>query len=175
MRQPMATHGFPTTGQLMVAGATIVYAKNLATDPVWWLGYAFTGSLGIWWLLGWHGRRHGGRLWWLLVPVFAQFAVGGDWSRFALYAFPVVVPAGAIAVWRHPRRRVLLALVGAQSLAVVADLVVIGNPGINSTQPSMYVTVPLIVLTAAMLWLPRVNRAASASPNPGRDRAVRRG
>jgi hypothetical protein len=152
VRQPMHTYGWPTTMKLMEMGARITYAKNVETDPLYYLFYAFAGSLSIWWLLGFSGWRHGGRLWWLLVPVFAQFAIGGDWSRFALYAFPVVVPAGAVALWRHPRRTLLLALVAVQSLAVFADLVVQGHLGINAMQPSTYVAVPLLVLTAVALW-----------------------
>jgi hypothetical protein len=152
IRQPMHTYGWPTTMELMKAGASIVYTQRLETDPLWWTFYAFAGSLSIWWLLGWYGWRHGGRLWWLLVPVFAQFAVGGDWSRFALYAFPVVVPAATIALWQHPRRGLLFVLVAAQSLAVFADLAVAGHPAINTMQPSTYVAVPLMGLTAATLW-----------------------
>jgi hypothetical protein len=165
VRQPMHTYGWPTTMKLMEMGARITYAKNVETDPLFFIFYAFAGSLSIWWLLGWYGWRHGGRLWWLLVPVFAQFAVGGDWSRFALYAFPVVVPAGAIALWQHPRRGLLLALVAAQSLAVFADLIVEGGLRINSMQPSTYVAIPLLALTAVTLWW----RPRTTSDRPGAD------
>jgi hypothetical protein len=162
VRQPMRTSGWPTMWSLIEAGAKISWTHRWTNDPHYWLLYAFAGSLGIWWVLAWYGRRHGGRLWWLLVPVFGQFIIGGDWSRFALYAFPVVVPAGAIALWRHPRRRLLLVLVAAQGLAVLADLAVLGRLGINSLHPSTYVAVPLIVLTAVTLWWPR--RRAEAAP-----------
>jgi hypothetical protein len=164
IRQPMHTTGWSSTSHLVWAGVKMVYTYRLTTDPMWWLFYAFAGSLSIWWLLGWYGRRHGGRLWWLLVPVLAQFAVGGDWSRFALYAFPVVVPAAAIALWQHPRRSLLLILVAAQSFVVFADLAMAGGLGINAMWPSTYAAIPLMALTAAVLWWPL--RTVRRTPDP---------
>jgi hypothetical protein len=163
----MHTYGWGTTKSLIEAGAKISYHHRIETDPLWWLCYAFAGSLGIWWLLAFAGRRHGGRLWWLLVPVFAQFLVGGDWSRFALYAFPVVVPVAAIAVWQHPRRILLLALITAQSLTVLADLTIAGRLGINAMWPSTYATIPLMALTAAVLcWPPRRVKLSTMDDGP---------
>lgn len=164
IRQPMHIHGWPTAKLLLKAGWKISYTYRIEADPLFWLFYAFVGSLGIWWLLGLAGRRHGGRLWWLLVPVFAQFLVGGDWGRFALYAFPVVMPAAAIALWEHPRRVPLLVLAGAQSLTVFADLVARGELGINSMWPSTYAVLPLLVATAVVLWWP----SRRAEPEPAK-------
>jgi hypothetical protein len=148
------TQGYPTQGALIKGAVMAVYHQRIMTNPGWWLLYAFAASLGVWWVFGLYGRRHGGRLWWLLVPVFAQFAVGGDWGRFAMYAFPVVVPAGAIAIWRHPRRPVLLALAAAQSVAVFADLIASGVLGVNTGSPSMWISVSLAALAVPVLWWP---------------------
>lgn len=155
IRQPMQTRGWSSTTKLLEVGWQIMWRDRIATNPPWWIFDAFAGSLGIWWVLGFYGWRYGGRLWWLLVPVFAQFTVGADWSRFALYAFPVVVPAAAIAIWRHPRRTVLLALVAVQSLMAFVDLGVKGVLAINGGQPSTWACIPLAVLTALTLWWPR--------------------
>lgn len=165
IRQPMAVRGWGTTKSLLIAGWKIMWTQRMETDPLYWFFYAFAGSLSVWWLLGFYGWRHGGRLWWLLVPVFAQFAVGGDWSRFALYAFPVVVPAAAIAIWQHPRRNLLLAVVAVQSLLAIVDVIDVGGLAINHLTKSTYAAVPLTVLAAAVLWWPRRTRgAAKAAP-----------
>lgn len=75
------------------------------------------------------------------------------WSRFALYAFPVVVPVGAIAIWAHPWRRLLLGLAAAQGLAIFADLEKYGHPWLNRLTPSVWISATLMVLAAAViLW-----------------------
>jgi hypothetical protein len=148
------TQGYPTQWALIQGAVRAVYHYRLATDPAWWLLYAFAASLGLWWVLALYGRQHGGRLWWLLVPAFAQFAVGGDWGRFALYAFPVVIPAGTIALWGHPRRRLLLALAGVQALAAIVDVIVNGGLRINGSSPSLWISVGLAVAAAPVLWWP---------------------
>src|SRR5262249_41490074 len=121
-RQPMVTTGHQSTLGLMRVGLWTVN-RDIVPRPFFWLFYSFAGSLGVWWIFALYGRRVAGRLWWLLVPVFAQCLFGADYSRFLMFAYPVVLTAGAIAVWRHPRRVLLLALVGVQSVAVVGDLI----------------------------------------------------
>jgi hypothetical protein len=172
IRQPMIITGWGSVVVLLRTGWEIVLHQRLQSRPEWWSLYAFTGSLGVWWIFGAYGRRYGGRLWWLLVPVFAQFIVGGDWSRFALYAFPVVIPAGAIAVWRHPRRALLLVLAAAQAAAVLVDLAVDGVLKVDATQPSMYLTAVLMLVAVPLVWWPyrrepaeQVEQPASPAPD----------
>lgn len=152
IRQPMEFTGYQSTLGLMYAGLLVYVKRDVLPNPHWWVFYGTAGSLGIWWLLGIHGRRHGGRLWWLLVPVFAQWLFGSDWARYAFYAFPVVIPAAAIAVWNHRKRNLLLGLVAAQSIAIVADLIVRGRPAIYDLMPSTWVSAGLMIVTAAVLW-----------------------
>jgi hypothetical protein len=166
VRQPQRITGWPTFAELTAAGWQTVVDQRLTTDPAFWLWYAFAASLGVWWVFGLHGARIAGRLWWFLVPVFAQFALGGDWSRFALYAFPVVVPAGVIAVWRHPRRAVLLGLAGAQSVAVLLDLAIDGRLTLNETMPSTWVAFGLAVCALAVWHLPLPWRRPPAEAEP---------
>jgi hypothetical protein len=154
LRQIQRTKGADGVLALARQGMSGVFHSHIQHEFAWWAMYAFAGSLGIWWVLALAGRAHGGRLWWLLVPVFAQAVVGTDWSRYGLYAFAVVVPAGAIALWRHPRRRLLLALVGLQSLAVFVDLANAGRLKVDAVQPSVWISAGLAVVTAIVLWAP---------------------
>jgi hypothetical protein len=151
IRQPMEHTGPEVTRVLMQYGLNYVQ-RDVLPKPHWWIFYGIAGSLGIWWLLGLYGRKWGGRLWWMLIPVFAQWLFGSDYARYALYAYPVVVACGAIALWTHPRRALLLGLVAAQSLAVVADFVFVGNMLIYRLQPSTWVGGGLMVATAVVLW-----------------------
>lgn len=167
IRQPMTYTGYQSFLGFLYAGVNyvnrdviqggrfvdLVAATGIPT-PLWFIVYGVAGSLGIWWLLGIVGRRHGGRLWWLLIPVFAQWAFGTDWARYALYAFPVVVPVAAIAVWSHPRRPLLLGLIGLQSVAVFADIYIDGHPRLYAITPSTWISSVLMVITAAVLWWP---------------------
>ncbi|HZM77414.1 MAG TPA: hypothetical protein VFC19_16900 [Candidatus Limnocylindrales bacterium] len=155
IRQPMETTGYNTMLGLMYAGLWVYVRRDFGGDPVFYLTYGVVASMGIWWLLAIVGRRHVGRLWWLLVPVFAQWLFGSDWGRYALYAFPVVIPAAVIAVWSHPRRTLLLILIGLQSVAISADLILRGRPAIYDMMPSTWVSLGLMVLTALVIWLPR--------------------
>jgi len=147
-----------TLGEWIAGSLQVVSVTRLGSQTPWWVMYAFAASLGVYWVLALYGRTHGGRLWWLLVPVFGQCAFGADWSRFALYAFPVVIPAAAIALWRHPRRPLLLVLVAAQSTAAFADLAANGRVMLNRSQPSLYISAGLMVVTAIVLWWPRRER-----------------
>ena len=136
-----------------------VNAAGARTATVWWVSIAhtFAMSLGIWWLLAaaaWRDRRVRALAWWLPV-VFANLLFGGDWSRFALYAFPVVVPAGALAIARATpaRRAPLLVLAGLQALVPAAD-VLAHAPSLNRPGPSLWLTLGLMALSALALWSP---------------------
>jgi hypothetical protein len=91
-------------------------------------------------------------LWWL-VPVFGQVVFGGDWGRFLLYAFPVVVPAAALTLQRlRPRvRAVVLPLLGLQLLTPLLDRVPADRMRLNQPGPSVPVTAALMAVTAAVL------------------------
>ncbi len=169
VRQPQRLTGWPTVRELAIAGAKDVGWRLSTTNPAFWLLYAFAASLGIWWVFGWYGRRTPGRLWWFLVPVFAQWALGADWSRYALYAFPVVVPAGAIAVWRHPARTVLLGLIGAQSLAALVDIADNGRLTLDQARPSVWITLGLAVVAAIVWHLPVARRRRRTDDEPAAD------
>lgn len=121
---------------------------------------AFAMSLGVWWVVAAAGWRDAGirRLAWWLVPVFGQLLFGWDWARFALYAFPVVIPAAALALDRHPRRAALRWLVAAALVTPVVD-VLAGNPTLNYPGPSLVVTLALMIATAVVLAAPARNRA----------------
>ena len=177
VRQPQRLTGWPTVGELMVAGWKDVGWRLTTTNPAFWLAYAFAASLGMWWVFGWYGRRSAGRLWWFLVPVFAQWALGADWSRYALFAFPVVVPAGVIAVWRHPARAILLVLIGAQSVVALVDLADNGRLTIDQARPSVWITLGLAVCAVIVWHLPlaRWRRPVTDRPaddQPGLDRSA---
>jgi hypothetical protein len=149
----MTFTGYQSTLALMYVGLTVYVKNDVLPNPHWWIFYGIAGSLGIWWVLGIYGRRYGGRLWWLLLPVFAQWLFGSDWARYALYAFPVVIPAAAIAVWTHRWRPVLLILIGLQSIAIFLDNYLRGRPGIYDLYPSTWASAALMVLTAVVLLL----------------------
>lgn len=163
VRQPQRITGWPTLAELTAAGWQTVVDQRLTADPAFWLVQALAASLGVWWVFGLHGVRFGGRLWWFLVPVFAQFALGADWSRFALYAFPVVVPAGVIAVWKHPARPVLLGLAAVQSVVVLLDVAVVGRLWLNKTTPSTWAALGLAVCALVVWHLPLRWRRATGS------------
>jgi hypothetical protein len=65
-----------------------------------------------------------------------MFLLGCDWSRFAMYAFPLVVPAAALALQRARHRPLPLGL---------------KHPG-----PSLAFTAVLMTLTTLALWWPRL-------------------
>jgi len=131
-----------------------VLEARLTEDFGWYIVYTFSGSLGVWWVLALGAAGAGGALWWWMVPVFGQFILGTDWARYTVYAFVVVVPVGAIAVWRHPRRYALLGVVALQLGATVADVLVDDRLKLNQIQPSFYVSGILMVLAAVLLWAP---------------------
>jgi hypothetical protein len=169
MRRLLVAGGWQTTSELVTAGYRIVRSQRHLGNTPWWVAYAFVGSLGIWWLFAVYAPRRGGRLWWLLVPVFAQFLVGGDWSRFAMYAFPVVMPVGVLAVWAHPRRGLLLGIAALQSAFVFIDVLRLHKLVLDQPYPSMYPTLALFAVGAVALWWPyrRPERAARADVAAG--------
>jgi hypothetical protein len=89
-----------------------------------------------------------------MLPVFGQFLVGADWSRFAMYAFVVIVPVGAIAAWTHPRRHILLGLISLQLVPTAVDLLADGRLRLNVMQPSLWVTAGLMAVTLIVLVQP---------------------
>jgi hypothetical protein len=165
IRQPMVSTGHQSTLGLTAVGLWTVN-RDIVPHPFFWLFYSFAGSLGVWWIFALYGRKVAGRLWWLLVPVFAQCLFGADYSRFLMFAYPVVLTAGAIAVWRHPRRILLLGLVAVQSVAVLLDLATQHNRMVlNALSPSSIVSGVLMVLAAVVLWWPR-RRPTTPVPIP---------
>lgn len=162
MRQATTYEGDSWTPGLMKYGLQQYVGTEVLARPLFFLTYGIAGSLGVWWVLGLYGRKHGGRLWWMLVPVFAQWLFGSDYGRYALYAFPVVVAAGAIAVWEHPRRNLLLGVVAVQSLVTILDVELGAGPRLYKLLPSTWVALGLMVVAAAILWWP--SRQATAVP-----------
>jgi hypothetical protein len=112
-------------------------------------------SFGCWWVLAvpslWDDKIRP-LLWWL-IPVFGQFLFGGDWGRFALYAFPVVVPAAALTLQRlRPRlRAVIVAILGLQLLTPLLDMAPAERMRLNSPGPTVPVTAALMAMTVVVL------------------------
>jgi hypothetical protein len=114
-----------------------------------------TLSFGCWWVLalvsfGDHNLR---RLLWWLIPVFGQFVLGGDWGRFALYAFPVVIPAAALTLQRlQPRlRAVIVTILGFQLLTPLLDMAPAERMRLNRPGPAVPVTGVLMAVTTVVL------------------------
>jgi hypothetical protein len=112
-------------------------------------------SFGCWWVLAVPSlgdSRIRPLLWWL-VPVFGQFVFGGDWGRFVLYAFPVVIPAAALTLQRlRPRvRAVVLAILGLQLLTPLLDIAPAERMRLNSPGPTVPVTAVLMAATVVVL------------------------
>ena len=129
---------------------------------------ATTLSFGCWWILAAMslGDPDLRRLLWWLIPVFGQFVLGGDWARFALYAFPVVVPAAALTLQRlQPRlRAVILAILGLQLLTPLLDRAPAENLRLNQPGPSVAAIAVLMGVTALVLLAVRVwSRSAARS------------
>jgi hypothetical protein len=121
----------------------------------WLLVVAVVLSFGCWWVLAVPSLGDGRirpLLWWL-VPVFGQFVFGGDWGRFVLYAFPIVIPAAALTLaGLRPRvRAVVVALLGLQLLTPLLDASPAEHMRLNQPGPSVPVTAALMALTAVVL------------------------
>jgi hypothetical protein len=153
-------------GSQTIAGwLEFIIGGRMEQDGVFWLTSGFTMSLGLWWVLaiGAAGDPGVRRLAWWLLPVFATLPFGWDWSRFLLYAFPVVVPAGALTLARSPRRHLLAALVVLQAALPALDLAT-GHPQLNRAGPSLVLSLVLTVATAVVLLLDRRDRRARPAP-----------
>jgi hypothetical protein len=93
------------------------------------------------------------RLLWWLIPVFAQFVFGGDWGRFALYAFPIIIPAAALTLQRlQPRlRAVILVILGFQLLTPLLDIAPAERMRLNNPGPAMLATALLVAVMIVVL------------------------
>jgi hypothetical protein len=163
--------GLAGFGRLSAPVVAEVWRTRVTADGWRWAANAFAMSLGSWWVLAaasWRDPRVRSLAWWL-PAVFGQCLLGADWSRFALYAFCVVIPAAAVTLERAPRRGPLLALLGAQAAVPLLD-VLAGQPALNHPGPSLAVTVALMVTTAAVLLVPA---AGGGRPRGGRRVAAR--
>ena len=112
-------------------------------------------SFGCWWALAvtsFRDRRVRRLLWWL-IPVFGQFLFGGDWGRFVLYAFPVVLPAAALTLQRlQPRlRAVIVIILGLQLLTPLLDMAPAERMRLNNPGPAVPVTGVLMAVTVVVL------------------------
>ena len=108
------------------------------------------------------------RLSWWLLPVLAYLVlIGWDWGRYATYAFPVVMVAGAWTIQQQRRYRpLLLALVAVQAVLPVADFVA-GRPSLDGPGPSLPISLLLILAASVILVAGRRDRAtAGASGTP---------
>ena len=137
-------------GHLSIDQLRLMYEIRLSHNAGFWIANTFALSLGIWWLLAIPSWRHPRirRLAWWLVPVFLELLIGSDWSRYAFYAFPVVMPAAALALDRLPHKAPVLALVGVQCLLPWLDL---NQPSLDRPGLSLPVTVVLMARTAPFL------------------------
>ncbi len=135
-----------------------------------WFGSAFAMSLGVWWPLAAASLRVDRflRLSWWLLPVLAFLVlIGWDWGRYAMYAFPVVMVAGAWTIQQQRRYRpLLLALVAMQAVLPVGDFVA-GRPSLDHPGPSLPISLLLILATIAVLVAGSRERTPAASdPTP---------
>jgi hypothetical protein len=149
-----------------------ILAKRMEQDGVLWFASAFAMSLGVWWLLAIPGLRDAPvrRLAWWLLPVLANCLIGWDWSRYATYAFPVVMPAAAIVLARASRRGVLIAAVAVQALLPLVDLAG-GHLLLNQPGPSLPLSVLLMIVVGVVLLASRnrPGRPAQATGESGPD------
>jgi hypothetical protein len=144
----------PTTQMSQPIGLGYTIHRRMQQDGWLWFGSAFGMSLGVWWPLAAASLRvdRFRRLSWWLIPVFADLLLGWDWSRYVLYAFPVVMPAGAWTIARHQRHRpLLLGLVALQAVLPVADFAT-GKLALNDPGPSLPITLLLILATIGVLF-----------------------
>lgn len=151
--------------QTIAGWLTFIVRGRMEQDGVFWLTSGFTMSLGLWWVLALGAAANPGirRLAWWLVPVFASLPFGWDWSRFLLYAFPVVIPAGALTLARSPRRHLLAGLVILQALLPMLDLAT-GHPQLNRAGPSLVLSLPLAAAAMVVLLLDWRDRRTRTTP-----------
>jgi hypothetical protein len=104
-------HVLPPTPFSQPMGFAYTLDRRMEGDGWLWFASAFAMSLGVWWPLAVASLRvdRFRRLSWWLIPVLAYLIlIGWDWSRYAMYAFPVVMAAGGgigRSCWRWSRSR----------------------------------------------------------------------
>jgi hypothetical protein len=144
----------PPTPLSQPMGFAYTLDRRMDGDGWLWFGSAFAMSLGVWWPLAVASLRvdRFRRLSWWLLPVLAYLVlIGWDWARYAMYAFPVVMTAGAWTIARRRRYRpLLLALVALQAVLPVVDLVA-GKPTLDDPGPSLPISLLLILATVVVL------------------------
>jgi hypothetical protein len=92
--------------------------------------------------------------------------IGWDWGRYATYAFPVVMVAGAWTIQQQRRYRpLLLALVAVQAVVPVADFVA-GRPSLDGPGPSLPISLLLMLVTGVVLIAGGRDQATAAVPGP---------
>jgi hypothetical protein len=160
-------HVLPPTPLSQPMGLAYTLDRRMDGDGWLWFGSAFAMSLGVWWPLAVASLRvdRFRRLSWWLIPVLAYLVlIGWDWSRYATYAFPVVMAAGAWTIARQRRyRSLLLALVAFQAVLPVVDFVA-GKPTLDDPGPSLPISLLLILATIAVLFAG--NRGGSTRAGP---------
>jgi hypothetical protein len=164
----------PPTPLSQPMGFAYTLERRMEGDGWLFIASAFAMSLGVWWPLAVASLRvdRFRRLSWWLVPVLAYLVlIGWDWSRYAMYAFPVVMAGGAWTIEHRPRHRpLLLALVALQAMVPVVDLVA-GKPTLDDPGPSLPISTLLILATVAVLFAggrgrpARAERAGPARPS----------
>jgi hypothetical protein len=88
--------------------------------------------------------------------------IGWDWGRYATYAFPVVMVAGAWTIQQQRRYRpLLLALVATQAVVPVVDFAA-GRPSLDGPGPSLPISLLLILATIVVLVAGSRDRATAA-------------
>jgi hypothetical protein len=145
-----------------------ILAKRMEQDGLLWFASAFAMSLGVWWPLAIAGLRDAPirRLAWWLLPVLANCLIGWDWSRYATYAFPVVMPAAALVLARASRKVVLLAALAVQALLPLVDLAT-GHLLLNQPGPSLPLSVLLMILVGVVLLTSRPAEGPEATGEAG--------
>jgi Predicted membrane protein (DUF2079) len=156
----------PPTPYSVPMGLAYTLDRRMEGDGWLWFGSAFAMSLGVWWPLAVASLRvdRFRRLSWWLLPVLAYLVlIGWDWGRYAMYAFPVVMVAGAWTIQQQGRYRpLLLALVAVQAALPVVDFVA-GRPSLDDPGPSLPISLLLILATSVVLVAGRRDRAAGAA------------
>ncbi len=134
----------------------VTYAWRVAHwhAPLWVL-YAGAASLGVWWVIAVSNRamrRYQPYTAWLFL-VGLHFVVGTDWSRYALYGFPVVIVAASLVLQNHRARAILMALVILQIPAPLIDQYLGGGMRLNGPGPGVLWTGLLMLVAAGTLVL----------------------
>jgi hypothetical protein len=156
----------PPTPFSQPMGLAYTLDRRMEGDGWLWFGSAFAMSLGVWWPLAAASLRvdRFRRLSWWLLPVLAYLVlIGWDWGRYAMYAFPVVMVAGAWTIQQQRRYRpLLLALVAMQAAVPVVDFAA-GRPSLDGPGRSLAISLLLILATIVVLVAGSQDRATAAA------------